>query len=145
MRFAQQHAITDICLLVESVERSIEFYVGRLGFKLRRRAEGFADFSGAGLTLAVWERAHMSRHTGVPNRPSQAGVRNAVIAVEVAPASRIDEIHQELSAAGVAFERPPADYPWNARAAYFVDPDETLWEIYAWRDGGPEAGHTISS
>jgi catechol 2,3-dioxygenase-like lactoylglutathione lyase family enzyme len=60
MRFGRRHAITDLCFLVESVERSIEFYVGRLGFSLRRRAEGFVDFAGAGLTLAVWQAAHMS-------------------------------------------------------------------------------------
>lgn len=144
MRFAQAHAITDICLLVESVERSIAFYVDKLGFKLRRRAEGFADFSGAGVTLAVWEREHMGRSTGVPARATTAAERKTIIAVEMARVSLIDDTYRELSAAAVVFERPPADYPWNARCAYFVDPDGTLWELYAWLDGGPEAGHTIA-
>ena len=145
MRFAQRHRITDACLLVESVERSIAFYVGRLGFTLRRKAEGFADFTGAGLTLAVWEGDHMSRTTGVANRRATAGVRKAIIAVEVSSPSEVNEAHRELVAAGVAFEQPPADYPWNARCAYFADPDDNLWEIYAWLDGGPEASHAISS
>lgn len=144
MRFAQRHAITDICFLVESAERSIDFYTNMLGFKLRRRAEGFADFSGAGLTLAVWEAGHMSRTTGVPNKPSPAGVRKAIAAVEVSPPSAVDEIYAELNAAGVAVQAPPADYPWNARCIYFTDPDENVWEVYAWLKGGPEASHEIA-
>lgn len=143
MRFAQRHAITDICLLVESVERSVEFYVGKLGFKLRRRAEGFADFSGAGVTLAVWERDHMSRNTGVATRATTPAERKAIVALELPAPAAIDEAHQELAAAGVTFDQVPRDYPWNARCAYFADPDGTIWELYAWLGGGPEASHTI--
>lgn len=142
MRFAQRHAISDVCLLVDNVERAIDFYVDKLGFKLRRRAEGFADFSGAGLTLAVWEAAHMSRTTGVPNRPAPPGVRKVMTAIEVSPPLRIDEIYAELSASGVVVQ-PPTNFPWNARALYFSDPDDNLWEVYAWLEGGPEAGHTL--
>ena len=144
MRFAQRHAITDLCLLVESAERSIAFYAGKLGFKLRRRAEGFADFCGAGLTLAVWEIDHMSRATGVPNRRAGPGARKVVAAVEVSPPAAIDEVYAELTKAGVAIEAPPADYPWNARCLYFADPDDNLWEVYAWLPGGPEASHVVS-
>ena len=143
MRFAQRHAITDICLLVESVERSVEFYVNKLGFKVRRRAEGFVDFSGAGLTLAVWQRDHMGRHTGVATRATTPADRKAIIALELPSPAAIDESYRELAAAGVAFEQPPHDYPWNARCAYFADPDGTVWELYAWLKGGPEASHAI--
>ncbi|TGV95582.1 VOC family protein, partial [Mesorhizobium sp. M2E.F.Ca.ET.154.01.1.1] len=34
--------ISDVCLLVENIERTVDFYVEKLGFRLRRRAEGFA-------------------------------------------------------------------------------------------------------
>ena len=37
---------------------------------------------------------------------------------------------------GVAFVRPPADYPWNARCVYFSGPDGEVWELYAWLAGG---------
>ena len=52
MEFAQRHAISDVCILVEDLERSVRFYVDRLGFRPLHRAPGFADFAGAGLTLA---------------------------------------------------------------------------------------------
>jgi len=140
----QIHAITDICILVENIERTVEFYAGKLGFALRRRAEGFADFHAKGVTLAAWELDHINRNCGVSNRRAPAGAHKACIAVQVASPAAIDALHAELSAKGVPFLGPPQNYPWNARCAYFTDPDDTLWEIYAWLDGGPEASHAIT-
>lgn len=136
-QFAQLHPITDLCFLVADVERAIAFYVGKLGFKLRRRAPGFADFKGAGLTLALWEIGHISEHTGISNRRAGSRVHKACAAVEVASPGAVDALYRTLGDTGIAFEGPPADYPWNARCCYFTDPDDNLWEIYAWLDGGP--------
>ena len=135
--FAQTHAITDLCFLVEDCERSIAFYVGKLGFRLRRRAPGFADFTGAGVTLALWEIDHIAAATGLSSRRGGADVHKACAAVELATPADVDAVYDELRAAGVAFRGPPADYVWNARCCYFADPDDNLWELYAWRDGGP--------
>lgn len=136
MEFAQRHAISDVCFLVEDVERSVRFYVDRLGFKLRHRAPGFADFTGAGLTLAVWEIGHISANTGVAGGRAP-GVHKAVVAVHLPAPADVDACYEELKAKGVVFQRPPADYPWNARCCYFADPDDGLWELYAWHSGGP--------
>ena len=98
--------------------------------------KGFADFSGAGLTLALWEIDHISRHTGISN---------------VRGAGRAQSLHRgEASVAGGArrllcassparacrSRRRPADYPWNAYCCYFTGPDDEVWELYAWREGG---------
>ena len=136
MEFAQRHAITDICILVHNVERSIDFYTKRLGFKLRRRAEGFADFSGAGLTLAAWEIRHIGEHTGVKSRDGE-GFYNTAIAVELPTPAEVDACYAELGSKGVTFKGPPANYPWNARCCYFLGPDGEPWELYAWLEGGP--------
>ena len=55
MSLGQAKKITDVCLLVEDIQRTVDFYVDKLGFRLRRRAEGFADFHNGGITLAAWE------------------------------------------------------------------------------------------
>ncbi|HEV8390157.1 MAG TPA: VOC family protein [Dongiaceae bacterium] len=136
-QFAQLYPITDLCFLVADVERAIAFYVGKLGFRLRRRAQGFADFKGAGLTLALWEIGHISEHTGVSALRAGQRVHKACAAVEVASPAAVDLLYRALGETGVAFEGPPADYPWNARCCYFADPDDNLWEIYAWLGGGP--------
>lgn len=138
--FAQRHAITDVCVLVADVERSVAFYVGRLGFTLGRREESFAEFEGAGLTLAVWELDHIARHTGISDAKA-VGPHKACIAVRLPTPGAVDDAYEELSAAGVGFVRPPADYPWAARCCYFAGPDDELWELYAWiggiSNGGP--------
>lgn len=144
--FAQRHAITDVCLLVRDVETSVAFYRDRLGFTLKHRAEGFADFAGAGVTLALWESAHIGHHAGVAvtqDRPA-----SVLIAVKLDSSDDVEAIYQELTAKGVTFTAPPADYPWNARGAYFAGPDGEIWELYAWLEGGapgkiPEAISTI--
>jgi uncharacterized protein len=136
-QFAQLYPISDLCFLVADVERAIAFYVGKLGFKLRRRAPGFADFKGAGLTLALWEIGHIAEHTGVSDRRAGPRVHKACAAVEVASPDAVDLLYRALGDSGIAFEGPPANYPWNARCCYFADPDDNLWEIYAWLDGGP--------
>ncbi len=135
MDFAQRHAISDVCILCADIERSIRFYVEKLGFKPAHRAEGFADFSGAGITLALWEIDHISRHTGISNLRG-AGAHKACIAVKLPSAEALNESYRELSAKGVPFQSPPADYAWNAYCCYFAGPDDEVWELYAWRDGG---------
>ena len=134
MEFAQRHAITDTCVLVRDLEASIAFYRDKLGFAPQHRAPGFADFTGAGHTLALWERVHIAENTGVPvDLNASAGL---LIAVRLPDAAALDAVYAELCAKDVAFIRPPANYPWNARCVYFAGPDGELWELYAWLAGG---------
>jgi len=136
--FAQRHAITDVAVLCEDIERSIAFYRDKLGFALRHRAEGFADFTGAGFTLALWQIDHIAEHTGIAATRGP-GAHKACIAVELPTPADIDACFAELGEKGVVFVRPPADYAWNARCCYFTGPDDEVWELYAWRVGGPNA------
>lgn len=137
--------ITDICILVEDIERTVEFYTEKLGFRLRRRAEGFADFHASGVTLAAWELDHINRHVGVSNTRSPKEAHKACVAVELDDPASIDELYVELVARGVSFHDAPREYVWNARCAYFTDPDGTLWELYAWLEGGPGDYHETSA
>ncbi|CAN7584519.1 VOC family protein [Rhizobium sp. LjRoot30] len=134
MEFAQIHPIQDICLLVTDIEASIRFYTEKLGFRLKHRAPGFADFTGAGLTLALWERDHIAHHANVRVKPGSASA--VLIAVKLDSPAEIDRLYQELSARNVEFVGPPADYAWNARGLYFFGPDGETWELYAWLEGG---------
>jgi hypothetical protein len=138
MSFAQRYAISDVCLLVADADRAVDFYVNKLGFILRRRAEGFADFKGAGLTLAIWEMDHISRMTGISNKRAPGGLHKVCVAIRMEQPSEIDQAFAELSAKGVTFTSRPSDYPWNARCTYFLDPDDNLWELYAWHPEGPK-------
>ncbi|MBN8993935.1 MAG: VOC family protein [Rhizobiales bacterium] len=135
MDFAQRHAISDVCILCSDIETSIRFYVDKLGFVPKHRAEGFADFTGAGLTLALWQIDHISSHTGISNVRGP-GAHKACIAVKLDTPAELDAAYAELKGKGVPFQAPPADYAWNAYCCYFTGPDDEVWELYAWREGG---------
>jgi catechol 2,3-dioxygenase-like lactoylglutathione lyase family enzyme len=128
-------AISDICFLVEDLDRAIQFYRDRVGFKLRRLAPGFADFFTAGVTLALWQVDHMQSHLRLPRGLASKGGWRAMAAVQVENSDRVHAMHQELSARGVSFLVEPRAYPWNAYACYFTDPEDNLWEIYTWLPG----------
>jgi uncharacterized protein len=134
MAFAQVHPIQDVCVLVTDIEASICFYTDKLGFKIKHRAPGFADFTGAGLTLALWERQHIAEHADVRVKAGSSSA--VVIAVRLDSTAILDAAYDELTKAGVAFVGPPATYPWNAYCAYFYGPDGETWELYAWQEGG---------
>jgi catechol 2,3-dioxygenase-like lactoylglutathione lyase family enzyme len=57
-------------------------------------------------------------------------------AIQVASRESVHAMHEELLARGVPFAVLPQAYPWNAYACYFTDPEDYLWEIYTWQDGG---------
>ena len=87
------------------LEASIAFYTQGLGFRFKHRAPGFADFTGAGLTLALWERRHIGTHAHVPvTADAPAGV---AMAVRLDSVAAIDSPMTSCRK-GVAFVNPPA-------------------------------------
>jgi uncharacterized protein len=127
--------ISDICLLVQDLDRAIEFYRDRVGFKVRRLAPGFADFFTAGVTLALWQVEHMQTNLKLVPRASSGGWRT-MAAIQVESRERVEAMHRELLARSVPFLAAPQSYPWNAYCCYFTDPEDNLWEIYTWQEGG---------
>jgi uncharacterized protein len=135
-RAASELRISDVCLLVQDLEGAIEFYRDHVGFKLRRIAPGFADFFTAGVTLALWQVDHMQSHLSLQPGPVQRGGWRTMAAIQVTDKDEVHAMHRELSARGVPFLLEPRTYPWNAFACYFRDPEDNLWEIYTWQEGG---------
>jgi catechol 2,3-dioxygenase-like lactoylglutathione lyase family enzyme len=127
--------VSDFCFLVQDLERAVAFYRDRVGFKLRRVAPGFADFFSGGVTMALWQVDHMQTHLRLPQSGSRGGWRS-MAAIQVAHSDRVHSLYQELLARGVPFVAGPQSYPWNAFACYFTDPEDNLWEIYTWQEGG---------
>ncbi|RZT66867.1 VOC family protein [Leucobacter luti] len=132
----RQPTITDICLVTPDVDRSVDFYTQQLGFTLRSRMPGFADFEGPGVILAVWENAQLERATGIPGHDAAAPARTVMLACELESPEAIDRVYEEYRERGVEFVSEPRDYPWNARCVYFDGPNGEFWEFFAWYEGG---------
>jgi len=143
MDFDQLHAISDICLLVQDLDRSIAFYTEKLGFRIRRRAEGFVSFESRGVGLVVWQSSHLpDAPRALTHSPTRSDHR-ACVSVRLPSGADVDEWYHKLAALDVPFQRLPANYPWGARSCYFTDPDNILWELYA--EMTDDAGERVSA
>ena len=124
--------LTNIGLFVTDLERAVAFYGETLGFELTRLDIGFAEFRTEGVGLALWEVSDVTKALELAETPRQG--LTTMVAVRVETADTVDALHAELAAKGVTIVQAPTTHAWNARTAYFSDPDENLWEIYAWVD-----------
>ena len=107
-----------LTLTVESVERSIEFYSGKLGLKVEWNAlPAFAMIRiGAG-TIGLLSVAE-ARKEGVEDASAK---QKRAVHVEFSSAD-LDGQYEALRSKGVAIHQPPHDEPWERSMTAF-DPD----------------------
>ena len=107
-----------LTLTVESVERSIDFYSGKLGLKVEwNAAPEFALLRVGTGTIGLLSVAE-ARKEGVED--TKAAQKRA-IHVEFST-DALDGLYEALKSAGVAFHQPPHDEPWERSMTAF-DPD----------------------
>lgn len=132
--------LNDICLFVDDFWGSLNYYVEKFCFRVIRlqpdpEHANYAefDFNGTGVTL--WQRdgvvAAMGDHLGEYGH-------HFMLAVKVPALADVDAIYQELTANGVECIQQPTTYEFGSRAAYFLDYEKNIWEVFAWKEGnGP--------
>ena len=120
-----------LTLTVDDVQRSIDFYRGRLGLKVEwNAAPAFAMIRApGGGTIGLLALAE-ARKEGV--EPTSAAQKRAVH-VELST-DDLDGLYAELQAKGVAFHQPPHDEPWERSMTAF-DPDGYAVEFAQGRRG----------
>ncbi len=107
-----------LTLTVENVERSIEFYSGRLGLKVEwNSVPAFAMLRHGAGTIGLLAAAEARKEGVEDSSPAQ----KMAIHVEFTT-DNLDELYEELKAKGVVFHQPPHDQPWE-RAMTALDPD----------------------
>ena len=107
-----------LTLTVESVERSIEFYSGKLGLKVEwNAAPAFAMLRVGAGTIGLLSVAE-ARKEGVEDTTA---AQKRAIHVEFST-DDLDGLYEALKSAGVVFHQPPHDEPWERSMTAF-DPD----------------------
>jgi catechol 2,3-dioxygenase-like lactoylglutathione lyase family enzyme len=107
-----------LTLTVESVERSIEFYSGKLGLKVEWNAlPAFAMIRTPGGTIGLLAFAEAQKEGVEPSSAAQ----KAAVHVEFTT-DDLDGLYAELQGKGVVFHQPPHDEPWERSMTAF-DPD----------------------
>ena len=115
---AEEMRFEGLTLTVESVERSIEFYSGKLGLQVEWNAlPAFAMIRiGAG-TIGLLSLAE-ARKEGVEETTA---AQKRAIHVEFST-DNLDGLYAALKSRGVVFHQPPHDEPWERSMTAF-DPD----------------------
>jgi lactoylglutathione lyase len=109
------------CIRVYDLDRSLDFYVNKLGFELKRKFE----LPGADATLAYVSppgQAYEIELTYNHGRNFAYAVGNgyAHMALEV---DDLDKVYEAWSAKGVYFRKPPGKIGSGTRIAFAMDPD----------------------
>jgi lactoylglutathione lyase len=128
-----------VVLFAEDLERTLAFYVGKVGLPVRFRAEGYVELAVEGSKLALLARSRVSElagdvHAGRPAPGTHEGSLTLLV-------EDVDRVHRELTGRGVTFLSAPKERPWGQRTAYFHDPDGHLIEIAT---NLPRAGRTAA-
>lgn len=123
-----------VVLVVADLDRSLAFYVDRLGLPLGHRSGPYAQLATGTTRLALYERHAMSKTLGLPLHPPDPDAPGFELGFKVAD---IDAVFADLVASGSTSVCPPTDRPWGQRTAYVRDPDGHLVELV---DAGPAPG-----
>jgi catechol 2,3-dioxygenase-like lactoylglutathione lyase family enzyme len=120
-----------LTLTVESVERSIEFYSGKLGLNVELKAlPAFAMIRADNQSTIGLLSLAVSRKEGIEE---MSLAQKRAIHVEFST-DNLDILYEDLKSKGVSFSQPPHDEPWERSMTAF-DPDGYSVEFAQGRRG----------
>ena len=115
-----------LILIVEDLDRSLQFYTGILGLALGHRSGEYAQLDTGTTRLALYTRRAMENTLGLALDPPPAKAPGFEIGFKVAD---VDVAFRELVTAGAVPAVKPTDRFWGQRTAYVRDPDGHLIEL----------------
>jgi catechol 2,3-dioxygenase-like lactoylglutathione lyase family enzyme len=113
-------------LIVEELDRTLGFYAGVLGLKLKHRSGDYAQFDTGATRLAFYTRDAMGKTLGIPLKAPASNAPGFEIGFKIAD---VDAAFSEFVARGALPVVAPTDRAWGQRTAYLRDPDGHLIEL----------------
>ena len=115
-----------VVLIVESLDRSLEWYTRVLGLKIRRRSGKFAQLETGQTLVCLYDRKAMSDTIGKTLDPAPRHAPGFSLGFLV---EDVDGAYSELCARGADPAVRPRDRFWGQRTAYVRDPDGHYIEL----------------
>ena len=115
-----------VILIVDDLDRTLDFYTQVLGLRLGHRSGEYAQLDTGTTRLGFYTRNAMAQALGFPLHkpaPDAAGFEIGFKVVDV------DAAYNELIEKGASEATPPTTRPWGQRTAYVRDPDGHLIEL----------------
>ena len=122
----QLRAADYVILIVEDVDRAVDFYTRVLGLRLGHRSGEYAQFDTGVTRIGFYTRPAMSKALGFEIAAPPAGVAGFELGFKV---DDVDAAYAEVLAGGAAAVTPPTTRAWGQRTAYVRDPDGHLIEF----------------
>lgn len=111
------------CLLVTDFQKSLDFYQHKLGLAIKESAPGFTSFKLDNLELAIMDKSSTSEL--IDSQYLQPG-GSIFLCFQV---TDLNLAYETLKSKGIKFISPPKTTSWGQTVAYFLDPDNNIWEI----------------
>lgn len=112
-----------ICLLVNDLEKSLQFYKEVLGLTINSQDDGYIDFQLGEAILAIFQKDKAVSMFGAEHMNTGGGL---VLAYQV---KDVQKACDDLKAKGIEIFEGPKTTPWGQTVAYFKDPDTHIWEV----------------
>jgi catechol 2,3-dioxygenase-like lactoylglutathione lyase family enzyme len=126
--------ISLITLGVTDLEQAVLFYQNVLKLPRLPSPPGIVFFELGKTWLSLFPRLELANDAGVS--PEGAGFRGFTLAHNVRSEAEVDQLLDQVSAAGGQIVKPAQRADWGGYSGYFADPDGFLWEV-AWNPGFP--------
>jgi glyoxylase I family protein len=125
------NGLSHLGLRVTDVARSKHFYVDTLGCQLVREIDGAVLINVYGTLFALYgDGSHFSRKDHFD--PFRVGLDHIALAIE--DPGTLENLKQELDAAGVHNNGVEVDPETHDKYISFYDPDGIAWELYSVTD-----------
>ncbi|TFE22588.1 VOC family protein [Cohnella luojiensis] len=94
-------------------------------------SDSYCVFETAGVLLSLYPLQELANDSGIDFTASKDVVSRITLAINVDNPEQVDLTATEVRTAGGRIVREPSNASWGGRIAYFLDPENNLWEI-AW-------------
>ncbi|AFU01666.1 Glyoxalase/bleomycin resistance protein/dioxygenase [Nocardia brasiliensis ATCC 700358] len=120
--------MSSILLGVADLERSKQFYVDGLGWKIKDDYGVSVFFEpDGGSRVGFYGREGLAGQVGTS--PEGSGFSGLVLTYVVRSEERVAEIVAEAEKAGATVLKPAGALPWGGYGGSFADPDGYIWSL----------------
>ena len=120
-----------VTLLVDDIEGCKAFYRDVLGLTIKKDRGGCVELENSNVRLALYPRRGLAEMLKEPSLGEPRQGHTLVLSFPVDTPEEVDTTYEEIVAKGARSFRPPGNMPWGLRAAFFLDPDGNLLEVFA--------------
>ena len=115
-----------VVLIVDDLDRTLQFYTEVLGLRLGHRSGDYAQLDTGATRLGFYTRDAMAKTLELSLQPPAQDAPGFEIGFKVPD---VDTAFAELVAHGASPVMSPTNRPWGQRTAYIRDPDGHLIEL----------------